>query len=1060
MRTIKYICLLLLVAVLPITSVAEVKLTTVNVNLTTKTVPMEVQYDTQARTATLGNGHNACLSQYTAGRIVIPATITIGGVNYNVTAINELAFRLCSSLTRVDISEGVTTIGDFAFVGCSGLQEVSLPSTLTTVGGGAFVGLDKLVTVRSKAATAPAWAWNDVFEYDGQVSTNLTRGRDLNRTLYVSRGAAESYRAKSFGGVIGWSDAFPRIYEMPDDGAFQEIGTLAELQQLRDYANQGLIGDMGVYGGVTNFRLTADITMSASVMWTPIGNSEHPFEGTFDGAGHTISGMVVDTSFAADGNAGFFGCVDGAAIYNLGFVSPEVVGTGNAGVLLGYCPTTVRVADVMIIDDVIDTSDPTVMSVSGNAGGMIGHAREVDINRCYFVGGVTGTNYVGGLAGNVHYGSVANSGAGGAVNINASTGRLGGLIGGSQKTSDEASSTLLIDRCYSWCTLSSSTSSYVFYSNVYDGGIIGASDHWASIADSYFYAESDDLEACNAMSYYHYSTNTQAVYDLTNMEDVKLQPRLGTADWYYFTDGYEYYPVPVTMSEWYLEHFAYRKIYEGYILYSGFIGLPTHRGTELKIIRYEGDGGQVRVPTLSMGIPVTAMADHLLDGNEDVTSILFTATTGQTAGIATGDYFAANCPNLTTVTIAGITALGEMNFYNCPNLESYVAGANPGNYTVIDKALYKDGTLIHCPPAYVDDYDGSRHFAVPATTASIAAGAFAHSRLESITLGRSVTAVGAGAFEGADELHYLDATSASGLPEGMVVRRNDPENAFYGMNPLSLIFLPAQLDDADAEPNVVIDGFAGEMVLNDAWDFYSPVDITVMNSVQFTRSLASEVRYVGIEGGDSGDDAKELEEMAIGYTVYQPYDVDLSDKDNVTVYEPREVSAEGGVTIVTFVEKEDKLLDCYTPYYVVVDEGSVKLDADGPLTIFTSFLAFPTEVGGYEFTGTVERLDNAEAAARGAYILQSDNAWHKVPAGVEAAYVPAYRAFFAASASNNAPARTLAMRTAGASTTGVTVIRTVDNDGDDRYFDLNGRQLPGKPDNGIYIHRGVKHIAK
>ncbi len=1058
MKTIKYICLLLLVAVLPITSVAEVKLTTVNVNLTTKTVPVEVQYDTQTRTATLGNGHNACLSQYTAGRIVIPATITIGGVNYNVTAINELAFRLCSSLTRVDISEGVTTIGDFAFVGCSGLQEVSLPSTLTTVGGGAFVGLDKLVTVRSKAATAPAWAWNDVFEYDGQVSTNRSRGIALNRTLYVSGGASASYQGKSYGGVIGWGDAFPRIYEMPGDGAFQEIGTFAELQQLRDYVNQGLIGDMGVYGGATNFRLTADITLSGR--WTPIGTAEHPFEGTFDGGGHTISGLNVDTSFAADGNAGFFGCASGATICNLGFTSPLVVGTTNAGVLLGYCPTTVNVSDVIAVGSVTDGSDNTVMAVSGPAGGLIGQAKQATVNRCYFIGSVSSTTYAGGVAGNVHYGSVSNSGAGGTVVLNGSTGRQGGIVGGSQKTSDEASSTLYIDRCYSWCTLTSSSSSYVFYSNVYDGGIIGASDHWASLSSCYFYAPDDDLETCNAMSYYHNVTDCTAVYDLVNMEDTRLQPQLGTTDWYYFTDGFEFYPLPRTLSDWYMDNYVYVKIYEGYILFSGFMGIPTNRGAELKIVKYVGDGGQVRVPTLSMGTPVTAMADHLLDGNEDVTSILFTATTGQTSGVATGDYFAANCPNLTTVTIAGITALGEMNFYNCPNLESYVAGANPGNYTVIDKALYKDGTLIHCPPAYVDDYDGSRHFAVPATTASIAAGAFAHSRLESVTLGRSVTAVGAGAFEGADELHYLDATSASGLPEGMVVRRNDPENAFYGMNPLSLVFLPAQLDDADAEPNVVIDGFAGEMVLNDAWDFYSPVDITVMNSVQFTRSLASEVRYVGIEGGDSGDDAKELEEMAIGYTVYQPYDVDLSDKDNVTVYEPREVSAEGGVTIVTFVEKEDKLLDCYTPYYVVVDEGSVKLDADGPLTIFTSFLAFPTEVGGYEFTGTVERLDNAEAAARGAYILQSDNAWHKVPAGVEAAYVPAYRAFFAASASNNAPARTLAMRTAGASTTGVTVIRTVDNDGDDRYFDLNGRQLPGKPENGIYIHRGVKHIAK
>lgn len=145
----------------------------------------------------------------------------------------------------------------------------------------------------------------------------------------------------------------------------------------------------------------------------------------------------------------------------------------------------------------------------------------------------------------------------------------------------------------------------------------------------------------------------------------------------------------------------------------------------------------------------------------------------------------------------------------------------------------------------------------------------------------------------------------------------------------------------------------------------------------------------------------------------------------------------------------------------MVDDGTVRLDADGPTMIFTSFIEFPTVVGGYEFTGTVEALDNAEAAARGAYILQSDNVWHKVPAGVEAARIPAYRAFFAATAANNAPARRLAMSLqSGGETTDVTVIHVIDRDGDDRYFDLNGRQLPGKPDSGIYIHRGAKHIAK
>ena len=43
---------------------------------------------------------------------------------------------------------------------------------------------------------------------------------------------------------------------------------------------------------------------------------------------------------------------------------------------------------------------------------------------------------------------------------------------------------------------------------------------------------------------------------------------------------------------------------------------------------------------------------------------------------------------------------------------------------------------------------------------------------------------------------------------------------------------------------------------------------------------------------------------------------------------------------------------------------------------------------------------------------------------------------------------------------GQTVVRTIDNDGTQHYYDLNGRRLPGRPQQGIYIHNGKKFSAK
>lgn len=43
-------------------------------------------------------------------------------------------------------------------------------------------------------------------------------------------------------------------------------------------------------------------------------------------------------------------------------------------------------------------------------------------------------------------------------------------------------------------------------------------------------------------------------------------------------------------------------------------------------------------------------------------------------------------------------------------------------------------------------------------------------------------------------------------------------------------------------------------------------------------------------------------------------------------------------------------------------------------------------------------------------------------------------------------------------TTVESVLHTIDRDGTERYFDLNGRQLSGKPQHGIFIYNGKKVI--
>ena len=59
-------------------------------------------------------------------------------VRPGVTAIQEDAFRGCTSLTSIALPEGLDEIGKMAFEGCTSLSSISFPEGLTTIGLGAF----------------------------------------------------------------------------------------------------------------------------------------------------------------------------------------------------------------------------------------------------------------------------------------------------------------------------------------------------------------------------------------------------------------------------------------------------------------------------------------------------------------------------------------------------------------------------------------------------------------------------------------------------------------------------------------------------------------------------------------------------------------------------------------------------------------------------------------------------------------------------------------------------------------------------------------------------------
>ena len=81
--------------------------------------------------------------------INIPATITVGNMTYDVTAINEKAFYELNNLTTVTLPSSVKTIGDYAFYKCTNLESVTL-SHVDNIGNFSFAYCSSLAEAKFK----------------------------------------------------------------------------------------------------------------------------------------------------------------------------------------------------------------------------------------------------------------------------------------------------------------------------------------------------------------------------------------------------------------------------------------------------------------------------------------------------------------------------------------------------------------------------------------------------------------------------------------------------------------------------------------------------------------------------------------------------------------------------------------------------------------------------------------------------------------------------------------------------------------------------------------------
>ena len=136
-------------------------------------------------------------SYMTLTNVVIPATITVKGTDYFVTAIGNNAFYECKNLQSVTISDGITVIGNRAFEGVhDGDTEFTLPSTLTTIGENAFWNVNGLKTLILPDGLESIG--NSAFAYcNGLTEVELPAAlTSIGQRVFVGDGSLSSVRSK------------------------------------------------------------------------------------------------------------------------------------------------------------------------------------------------------------------------------------------------------------------------------------------------------------------------------------------------------------------------------------------------------------------------------------------------------------------------------------------------------------------------------------------------------------------------------------------------------------------------------------------------------------------------------------------------------------------------------------------------------------------------------------------------------------------------------------------------------------------------------------------------
>ncbi len=270
-------------------------------------------------------------SNYVAGDLVIPETVSYCGTTYTVTGLSTHNFMMgtfynCKTLTSVYVPNSVKTMGDYVFGYCPLLVSVHLPDSITSIPNMAFEGCTSLPSITIGRCVRNIFS--DAFLHCYAISElhllasvaptvgyrALWNIPDTAR-VYIPCGSTSSYAA-----VPEWNNHFSAFIEVPtyvlEVSADDETHGSAEIvshptcdnpqAELLATANEGYHFDHWSNGSTDNpltITLTTDTSLTAffaldSLSVSVVSNDETM--GSVTGGGTYAYGDTVTLTATAD----------------------------------------------------------------------------------------------------------------------------------------------------------------------------------------------------------------------------------------------------------------------------------------------------------------------------------------------------------------------------------------------------------------------------------------------------------------------------------------------------------------------------------------------------------------------------------------------------------------------------------------------------------------------------------------------------------------------------------------------------------------------------------------